>query len=82
MATLTRAGLRRLLKQPQPYFLCHAEHTTHAGIFVPTVPELWGGTRGEQCLCVYRLCAACFAVPEREAKVEARIQAHLGARRN
>jgi hypothetical protein len=82
MAKLTRAVVRRLIEKPQPCILCGDWEAAMAGLFSPTVPELWGGVRGKQRLIVYRLCLDCADLPERCDKVEARIQAHLGARRN
>jgi hypothetical protein len=50
--------------------------------FLPDTPELWGGQRGKIRLLIYRLCAACYALPDFTQHVEARLQADLVGRRN
>lgn len=74
--------LTRLLAQPRACLLCHTFPAAYNVIFQPDHPELWGGTRGKDRLIGYALCASCYAVPDVTMRVEARMQADLGARRN
>jgi hypothetical protein len=74
--------MQRQLSRPRPCLLCGTPRARYPVTFLPETPELWGGQRGKIRLLIYRLCAACYALPDFTQHVEARLQADLGAWRN
>lgn len=76
------ARIRRVLALFQPCLLCGAVETACRAVFVPSRPEVWGGAPGKRRLCVYRLCAACYARPEKLLEVEAQLMQRLVGRSN
>jgi hypothetical protein len=65
----------------RPCLLCGAPATAPAS-FQPDRPLAWGGRLGKLRLFVYGLCGGCATRPDTTLRVEARIQAGLGAQRN
>lgn len=76
------ARLRRAMALPQPCLLCGAGETVCAALFVPARPEVWGGAPDTRRVLVYRLCARCFAKPDKAQAVEAMLMARLVGHRN
>jgi hypothetical protein len=74
--------IQRHFTTPCPCLLCGTFPARYRGIFRPDTPALWGGKAGKIRLLGYALCVACYALPDRNLHVEARLQARLGARRN
>jgi hypothetical protein len=60
----------RAQQRKPPCLLC--QQPFHAlGVFVPYQPQRWGIADGWQGGCVYGLCQACLALPQRGELVEA-----------
>jgi hypothetical protein len=74
--------IQRQLSRPRPCLLCGTPRARYPVTFLPDTPELWGGQRGKVRVLIYRLCGACYALPDFTQHVEARLQASMGARRN
>jgi hypothetical protein len=73
LATLpppVRQVARLAWKQRPPCLLC-AEPQYALGVFVPTDPSAWGIPPGMQSACVYSLCKACMALPDKGDRAEA-----------
>jgi hypothetical protein len=65
-----RQVARRAWKQRRPYLLCGGTQAA-LGIFVPNDPPQWGIPPGMQSACVYSLCKACMALPDKGDRAEA-----------
>jgi hypothetical protein len=60
----------RAQQRKPPCLLC--QQSFHAlGVFIPSYPQRWGIVEGWQGGCVYALCQACLAIPNRGELVEA-----------
>lgn len=74
--------IERALRQPRPCLLCGAFPPAYTGMFLPDRPELWGGQPNKTRVLAYALCARCYAPPDRNTHVEARIMAGVVGRAN
>lgn len=76
------ARIRQVMVLPQPCILCESSKTVCRALFVPSRPEVWGGTPGKRRVLVYRLCRTCLAKPDKALLVEARLMRRLVGQRN
>jgi hypothetical protein len=62
-------AMQRAAHERWPCLLCRAP--MHAvGVFVPRDPQAWSCAPGIQAGCVYTLCQACMALPDKADHVE------------
>ena len=70
-----RQAVVQAAQSPQVCLLCK-QPATQLGVFLPYAPDAWGVPPGWRAARIYALCAACRALPDCLARVEAAIWQH------